>query len=125
MSAAVVISDLLEHSGMSKKALCDAAGISRSSLDAYLKGEREPSFAQVERLGAAAGLKVDISWTPVELQLDPSWLIPDNDDMSDPPTTTAERAALLERVIPLGRAMARRPRPPEMEFPPFKTLVQQ
>jgi transcriptional regulator with XRE-family HTH domain len=107
---------------MPKKALCEAAGVSRSSLDAYLTGERQPSVAQIERLARAAGLRIDISFRPLDIKPLPAWVKPDNPEMRPIPTTVAERAQILERVVPVAMAQRRRARG-ELEFPPFKTLL--
>ena len=126
MGAASAIREAMDRSGMSKKALCEAAGISRSSLDSYLKGERQPSVAQLERIGEAAGLRMDISWEPARLDLkpNPSWLIPDNPSMRPQPMSVEQRASVLVMVTEVAMQQQRRPRGP-LEMPPFKTLGRQ
>ena len=91
MSAASALAELLAASGMTKKALCESAGISRSSLDLYLKGERQPSVEQVERLGAAAGMRLEISWRRLDIKPTPRWAGP-NPQMNAPPLTGAASA---------------------------------
>lgn len=130
MNASEAVAEILERSGATKSSLSAKSGVSRALIDDYLKGRRQPSVAQLERLGESVGLRLDLAWRDVETGVvepvrgsDPSWLISDNAEMADPPTSRAERAVLLARVIPLGRELQRRPRPSDMEFPPFRTLV--
>ena len=54
--------EILARSGMTKSALCAKAKISRTSLDAYLKGTTQPTIAQIERLAEAADLVPQISF---------------------------------------------------------------
>lgn len=126
MRVQALVEEVVRRSGLSKAELARRSGISRSSLDEYLQGKRQPSVAQLERLGESAGFRLDQAWSPVEVRVrkDPAWLIPDNPDMQPRPTTVAQRAQILERVIPLGRELRRRPRPREMEFPPFRTIAE-
>lgn len=56
------VAEILTRSGMTKSALCARAKVSRTSLDAYLKGTTQPSIAQIERLAEAAGLVPHISF---------------------------------------------------------------
>lgn len=125
MGTVEAVTELVRRSGMTKKALCEAAGISRSSLDSYLKGERQPSVAQLQRLGEAAGLRLDVSWRTPKVELDirpvPSWAQP-HPDMEAPPLTIEQRARALEIVVAAAVVQQRRPRG-ELEFPPFRTLV--
>lgn len=125
MSAAVAIEQILERSGLSKSGLSRRSGVSRAQIDTYLKGSSQPSVAQLERLGAAAGLRLDLSWTPLpgaSAETDPSWLRPDHPRMQPPPLTLAERGRVLERVVPIAMAQRRRPRG-ALEAPPFRSLL--
>ncbi|BBH16021.1 hypothetical protein Back2_03080 [Nocardioides baekrokdamisoli] len=122
MTVQSIVEDVVRRSGLSKAELARRSGISRSSLDEYLLGKRQPSVAQLERLGESAGFRLDLAWTPVELRKDPSWLIPNNPDMQPRPTTTAQRAQILERVVVVATELRRRERG-ELEFPPFKVLA--
>ncbi|MEG9225462.1 helix-turn-helix domain-containing protein [Aeromicrobium sp. Sec7.5] len=61
-SLADAAAEILARSGMTKSALCAKAKVSRTSLDAYLKGTTQPTIAQIERLAAAAGLVPQISF---------------------------------------------------------------
>ena len=127
MDAAAAVADLLERSGMSKTELSSKSGVSRSLIDDYLKARRQPSMAQLARLGEAAGLRLDIFWndTPVELETEvdrtPHWARP-NPAMDPLPLSVEERAEVLVRVVAVAMEMRRRPRG-ELEFPPFRTLA--
>ncbi len=64
MDAAVVVRALLDQSGLSKTEMCRAAGLSRSLLDDYLKARKQPSTAQLDRIAAACGRRLDVDITP-------------------------------------------------------------
>jgi transcriptional regulator with XRE-family HTH domain len=113
------VRELLKRSGMTKAALCAAAGVSRSSLDEYLKGTREPSVRQLERLGAAAGHQVDIVWHSASKT--PAWVLPDDPGMKPRPLTVAERAQVLEVVVATAVQQQRRARGPLLATP-FRRL---
>ncbi len=59
--ASTVVRQVLEDSGLSKTGLCSRAGISRALLDDYLRGAKQPSLAQVERIADAAGYRVSVA----------------------------------------------------------------
>ena len=124
MSAGSLVAELIERSGLTKAELAKRSGISRSSVDEYLLGKRQPSVAQLARLGEAAGFRLDLAWAPVELRVahDPSWLIPNNPDMADRPTTRQQRAQILARVVAVATELRRRDLG-ALEFPPFRQLV--
>ncbi|MGJ9412667.1 helix-turn-helix domain-containing protein [Aeromicrobium sp. CF4.19] len=65
MPAPSLLASLLLQSGLSKSALCRAAGLSRALLDDYLKGRKQPSVAQLDRIAEAAGRRLEISTTPL------------------------------------------------------------
>lgn len=60
MSGSSVVAEILRTSGLSKSALSSASGVSRSLIDAYLKGTSQPSVAQLDRLAESAGCDLDI-----------------------------------------------------------------
>lgn len=125
MTAGSAIEEILRRTGLTKTELSRRSGVSRAQIDTYLKGISQPSVAQLRRLGEAAGLRLDLSWTPVAVEpttSDPSWLISNNPAMRPPPLTLAERARVLERVVPIAMAQRRRPRG-ELEMPPFRSLL--
>lgn len=120
MTVAEAISDLMTRSGLSKSELCARSGVSRSLLDDYLKGRRQPAVAQLERLGEAAGLRLDVVWRELDIKAAPAWARP-HPSMNALPLTVAERSKVLELVVPVAMEMRRRPRG-ELAFPPFRTL---
>jgi transcriptional regulator with XRE-family HTH domain len=121
MTARAAIEQILEQAGLSKAELSRRSGVSRAQIDTYLKGRSQPSVAQLARLGAAAGLRLELSWSPTAAS-DPSWLKPDNPAMAPPPLTLAQRAEVLERVVPVAMAQRRRARG-ELQMPPFRSLL--
>ncbi|WP_370247415.1 helix-turn-helix domain-containing protein [Nocardioides sp.] len=64
MSGSGLVARILADSGLSKTALCATAGVSRSSLDDYLRGRSQPSWQQLERLAEAAGLQMEVRLRP-------------------------------------------------------------
>lgn len=115
MTAAHSVADLLRR-GLTKSELAARSGVSRSLIDDYLKGRRQPTVAQLERLGEAASVRLEVTWTPTT----PRWAAPRPDMDAAGPSMT-ERAQILERVVDLAMALRRRARG-ELEFPPFRTL---
>ncbi len=61
MDSTQIVAQILGQSGMTKVALSRKSGVSRSLLDTYLKGQSQPSLAQVQRLAEAAGCAVDMT----------------------------------------------------------------
>jgi transcriptional regulator with XRE-family HTH domain len=61
MDSTAILSAVIADSGMTKSAISEASGVSRSSLDDYLKGKSQPTIAQVNRIAEAAGCRVDFS----------------------------------------------------------------
>jgi transcriptional regulator with XRE-family HTH domain len=64
MDAAEILQQVLERSGMSKSQLCARAQISRSTLDEYLRGKKQPAYAQLVRIADAAGMQLSVSVAP-------------------------------------------------------------
>ncbi len=123
MDAATAVAQLIGRTGLTKAELSRRSGVSRALLDDYLKGCTQPSVAQLERLGEAAGLKLDLNWIPaaVDIKPTPHWARP-NPAMDPPPLTIQERAKVLELVVPVAMAQRRRSRG-ALEFPPFRELT--
>jgi len=94
MTAARVLADALRRSGLSKRELCTRAGLSRALLDDYLKGAKEPSYAQVDRIVRAAGLRLEAA-------------------LRDAPPRVSDR---FVAVLEFGQLFPRRPREP-LAFP--------
>lgn len=117
MNASDAVADLLERSGLSKTELSRHSGVSRALIDDYLKGRRQPTVAQLQRLGESAGFRADFAWVDPR----PAWARP-NPGMDATPLTIEERAQVLDQVCALAMAMPARERG-ELEFPPFPELV--
>src|SRR5688572_23240207 len=98
-SAAALIAQIQARSGLSQAELARRAGITRSVLNAYLHGAREPGTDAMLRIAAAGG--VDLQMTDRRPPVDP------------------ERASrILVQVLELAEALPFRPRA-EMQFPPL------
>lgn len=90
--AATLVKEIGERSGLSQAELARRAGLPRSVVNAYLKGNREPGADALARLAAAGGF---------ELQLGRRM-----------PPVDAERAGrILVQVLELAEALPFRPRP--------------
>jgi transcriptional regulator with XRE-family HTH domain len=100
MSAAALIADVLERSGLSQAELARRAGLSRSVLNAYLKGHREPGADALLRLAAAGGVKLGV-------------------EERKPPVDPERAGRILNQVLGLAEALPYRPRA-EMAYPPLK-----
>lgn len=100
MSAAELIADLLDRSGLSQAELARRAGLQRSVLNAYLRGHREPGADALLRIAAAAGMKLGI-------------------EKRKPPVDPERASKILVQVLGLAEALPYRPRA-EMAYPPLK-----
>jgi transcriptional regulator with XRE-family HTH domain len=97
--ASSLVREIQRRSGLSQAELSRRAGISRSVLNVYLRGHREPGTDVLLRIAAAAGL--DLGLTERRPPVDP------------------ERAGrILVQVLELAEALPFRPRA-EMQFPPL------
>lgn len=121
MVASDAVRRVLNESGLTKSDLSRRSGVSRALIDGYLKGHSQPSVAQLERLGHAAGLRLDLSWEPIEKPGSTQWAAPPP-TMEAPHLTIAQRARVLERVVAVAAHQQRHERG-ELRFPPFRTLV--
>lgn len=99
MSAAKLIADALEKSGLSQAELARRAGLPRSVLNAYLRGNREPGADTLLRIVAAAGAKLEIT-------------------ERKPPVDPKRAEKILLQVLGLAEALPYRPRA-EMRYPPL------
>lgn len=100
MSASALIADVLRQSGLSQAELARRAGLSRSVLNAYLKGHREPGTDALLRIAAAAGVQLGVA-------------------KRQPPVDPARASKILNQVLGLAEALPYRPRA-EMAYPPLK-----
>lgn len=131
MLASRAVAVLLD-AGLSKSELSAKSSVSRALIDDYLKGRRQPSVAQLARLGESVGFRLEVAWRKEPSgdgpRLDhgarsgrtPSWARP-TAAMEPAPTTVAERAQILQRVVDAGLALRTQP-PGELMFPPFHTM---
>lgn len=100
MSAAMLIGDVLEKSGLSQAELARRAGLPRSVLNAYLRGHREPGADTFLRIVAAAGVGLEV-------------------EQRRPPVDPRRASKILNQVLGLAEALPYRPRA-EMAYPPLK-----
>lgn len=101
--SASLVEQIRERSGLSQAELARRAGLPRSVVNAYLRGNREPGADTLARLAAAGGF---------ELGLAPR-----------KPSVDFERASrILVQVLELAEALPFRPRP-ELEFPRLKDRI--
>lgn len=97
--SARLVAELVDRSGLSQAELARRAGISRSVLNVYIHGRREPGSDALIRLAAAAGFDL----APTRRK----------------PPVDAERAGrILVQVLELAEALPFRPRA-QMQFPPL------
>jgi transcriptional regulator with XRE-family HTH domain len=105
MSAATLIADALERSGLRQAELARRAGLPRSVLNAYLKGSREPGADTLLRVVAAAGAELEIK-------------------ERKPPVDPERAEKILIQVLGLAEALPYRPRA-EMRYPPLADRLAQ
>jgi transcriptional regulator with XRE-family HTH domain len=94
-----LISRIVDGSGLSQAELARRAGISRSVLNVYLRGRREPGADALVRIAAAAGF-----------DLEPK--------RREPPVDAERAGKILVQVLGLAEALPFRPGA-EMSFPPL------
>jgi transcriptional regulator with XRE-family HTH domain len=100
MSAATLIADVLERSGLSQAELARRAGIPRSVLNAYLKGHREPGGDVLLRIAAAGGASLEVK-------------------ERKPPVDPERASTILNQVLGLAEVLPYRPRA-ELAYPPLR-----
>lgn len=98
-SAASLLAEILERSGLSQAELARRAGLPRSVVNAYLRGSREPGAEATLRIAAAAGLDVQLA-------------------EREPPVDPERAGRILVQVLELAEALPFRPRA-EMSYPPL------
>jgi transcriptional regulator with XRE-family HTH domain len=95
--SAALVCETLARSGLSQAELARRAGLSRSVVNAYARGSREPGADTLARLVGAGGFEMGLS--PREPGID------------------RERAGrILVQVLELAEALPFRPRP-ELDYP--------
>lgn len=100
VSGARITEQVLDRSGLSQAELARRAGMSRSVINAYLKGTREPGADALTRLAAAGGF---------ELRL----------DCRRPPVNAERAAKILVQVLELAEALPYRHRP-TLDYPDLR-----
>jgi transcriptional regulator with XRE-family HTH domain len=100
MSAALVVAEMLQKSGLSQAELARRAGLQRSVLNAYLRGHREPGADALLRIASAAGVKLEFQ-------------------ERRPPVDQQRASYILNQVLDLAAALPYRPRA-ELAYPPLK-----
>jgi transcriptional regulator with XRE-family HTH domain len=90
---------MLERSGLSQAELARRAGISRSVLNVYLRGKREPGAEALMRIASAAGFDLQLA-------------------ERRPPVDPKRASKILVQVLELAEALPFRPRS-EIQFPPL------
>jgi transcriptional regulator with XRE-family HTH domain len=100
MSAAALVAEMLQKSGLTQAELARRAGLQRSVLNAYLRGHREPGADALLRIAGAAGVRLELG-------------------ERKPPVDPHRAGYILNQVLGLAEALPYRPRP-EMAYPPLK-----
>ncbi len=92
-----LVEDIRRYSGLSQAELARRAGLPRSVVNVYLRGNREPGVDTLARLAAAGGLEIQLH--PVSTVVDP------------------ERASrILLQVLELAEALPYEAHP-ELDYP--------
>lgn len=95
--SATLVEEIRARSGLSQAELARRAGLPRSVVNAYLRGNREPGADTLARLAAAGGFELGL--------------------LSRAPGVDNERAGrILVQVLELAEALPFRPRP-ELDYP--------
>ncbi len=94
-----LLTEMLRRGGYTQAELARRAGIPRSVLNAYLRGNREPGSEALARIATAGGF---------DLTLEPR----------RPPVDRERAGEILVQVLDLAEALPYRPRA-EMETPPL------
>lgn len=98
-----LVSQIQRLSGLSQAELARRAGMPRSVVNVYLRGNREPGANSLGRLAAAGGF---------ELQL----------KRRRPPVDAERASRILVQVLELAEALPYRPRA-ELGYPPLAELI--
>ena len=103
-AASKLIGDIRRERGLSQAELARAACMTRSVVNAYERGHRQPGVDALARIADAAGMR---------LRVDPA-----------PRTVDPIRAGrILEQVLGLAEALPYR-RPGKLEYPPINRRAQ-
>lgn len=99
MIAGDLIGDIRRQSGLRQAELARRASMTRSVINAYERGNRQPGIDALARIAAAANMKVEL--VPVTNPVDPN-----------------RAARLLEQVLDLAEALPSKRRG-ALRYPPF------
>jgi transcriptional regulator with XRE-family HTH domain len=100
MSAAALVAEILNKSGLTQAELARRAGLPRSVLNAYLRGHRKPGADALLRIAGAGGVGLKL-------------------EERKPPVDPQRAGFILNQVLGLAEALPYRPRA-EMAYPPLK-----
>lgn len=103
MSAAALITQILQKSGLTQAELARRAGLPRSVLNAYLHRRREPGADALLRIASAAGVKLEL-------------------EQRRSPVDPQRASSILNQVLGLAEALPYRPRA-ELAYPPLKDRI--
>jgi len=92
-----IVREILSRSGLSQAELARRAGMPRSVVNAYARGNREPGANALQRLAAAGGLSLELA-------------------PRKPPVDVDRASKILVQVLDLAEALPFRPRP-ELGYP--------
>jgi transcriptional regulator with XRE-family HTH domain len=98
--AGQLIGDIRRQKGLTQAELARAAGLTRSVVNAYERGHRQPGVNALARIAEAVGMQLLIE--PAPLALDP-----------------IRAGRILEQVLDLAEALPYR-RPGKLEYPPIQ-----
>jgi transcriptional regulator with XRE-family HTH domain len=98
-----MVKKILERSGLSQAELARRAGMPRSVVNVYLRGNREPGAYALGRLAAAGGFELDLK-------------------RRTPPVDPERASRILVQVLELAEALPYRPRP-ELGYPPLAERI--
>jgi transcriptional regulator with XRE-family HTH domain len=98
-----LIREIRRESGLSQAELARRAGLTRSVLNAYARGRRQPGVDALARIATAAGLEVRVSQPADRAQL-------------------ARAGRILEQVLDLAEALPHRRRG-QLNYPSLRTPV--
>jgi len=97
--AGKLIGDIRRQRGLTQAELARAAGFTRSVVNAYERGHRQPGVNALARIAEAAGMRLRIE--PAPRAVDP-----------------IRAGRILEQVLDLAEALPYR-RPGKLEYPPM------
>jgi transcriptional regulator with XRE-family HTH domain len=102
-AAEAMIREIRRESGLSQAELARRAGLTRSVMNAYARGRRQPGVDALARIASAAGLEIRIG--------------PPAEDAA-----LARSGRILEQVLDLAEVLPQRRRGP-LAYPTLRTLA--